>query len=238
MIITNQYVSVFKSGRDTVMQVFSRWSVKMSNTNTVLCLVCTVAAIFATQCYAADPAAETVLSKAQEMPSHRAGEYPNWDAAFMAGQIARQQGNKAEAEKQFSKAVEIAEKSGPSDDRLAVTLNNLSQLEMVDRKHDQAIDHAKKGLEITERTLGKDHMMTAIALDTLAGVYSYEHDYTRAEPIAKRSLALKERIFGKNDPRLASTLSILISMYKAERRNEEAAPLEARMRLIGPHLTQ
>jgi tetratricopeptide (TPR) repeat protein len=210
----------------------------LSNIYTVLCLVCAAAAIFANQCYAADPAAETVPSKAQEMPSHRGGEYPNWDAAFMAGQVALQQGDKVEAEKQLSKALEIAEKSGPSDDRLAVTLNNLCQLEMVERKHDLAVDHAKKGLEISEKTFGQDHMMTAIALDTLAGVYSYEHDYTRAEPIAKRSLAIRERIFGKNDPRLATTLSILISMYKAEGRIEDAAPLEARMRLIGPHFTQ
>ncbi len=56
----------------------------MLNINTILCLVCTAAAIFAIPCYAADQAAETVSSKAQrkcpvtEPANTRIGTQPLW----------------------------------------------------------------------------------------------------------------------------------------------------------------
>jgi len=91
-----------------------------------------------------------------------------WSAHVHAGGEALANGRYLAAEKLFSSAVMEAEKSGPKDARLAVSLNLLGAAYRSQRKYGEAEQALKRALTIWRENLGPNHYDVAVALTNLA----------------------------------------------------------------------
>ncbi len=96
-------------------------------------------------------------------------------------------------------------------------------------RHSEAIETAKKAVEVAENTFGKEHPYVAASLNNLGMMYVAKHNYEIAEPLFERSLRIMEKVRGENDPILKPMLESLIKC-SAEMRNIDKE-LEYRDRL-------
>ncbi len=103
-----------------------------------------------------------------------------WETYMAAGNKAYQQGNYAEAEKQFAAALEEAEQFAPEDPRLATSLNNLAAL-YAQGRYAEVEPLYKRALAISEKALGPEHPGVATSLNNLAGLYHAQGKYAEAE---------------------------------------------------------
>jgi len=83
----------------------------------------------------------------------------------------------------------------------------------------------KEALEITGKSLRKNHPDYAAALNNLAEVYESISDYTKAEKLHKEALEIKGRALGKDHPSYAISLNNLAGIYYSTGDYEKAAKL-------------
>jgi len=155
-----------------------------------------------------------------------------WDVYMKDGNQAKEHGQYAEALKLYTLAIEEAEKFGPSDPRLATSLNNLAELYRTQGKYDAAEPLYKRSLAIYEKALGPDHPNVATSLENLANLYHVQGDYAKAEPLYKRSLAIREKALGPDHPNVATSLENYAKFLRATNRQTEAEKLEERAAAI------
>ena len=155
-----------------------------------------------------------------------------WDRYNTAGGQAYEQGNYAEAEKQWSAALPEAEKFGPQDPRLATSLNNLAALYRAQGKYAQAEPLYRRSLAIREKALGPEHPDVAGSLNNLAALYRAQGKYAEAEPFYRRSLTIWEKALGPEHPAVAQSLENYAALLRKMGREEEAAEMEARAKAI------
>ena len=72
----------------------------------------------------------------------------NWETANEAGARLYQKGHCVEAEQQFRKALQEAEKFVPQDSRVAVVLNNLGSLSHNQGERSEATGYYERALSI------------------------------------------------------------------------------------------
>ncbi len=77
-----------------------------------------------------------------------------WQSYIVAGTRSYQQGDYAEAEKQWGSALKEAKQFSPQDPRLATTLGSLAALHQVQGKYAEAEPLYKRALAIREKALG------------------------------------------------------------------------------------
>ncbi len=155
-----------------------------------------------------------------------------WETHNDAGKEAYQAGRYAEAEKQFKFALAEAERLGPSDWRLATSLNNLAGLYDTQGKCEEAEPLFKRSLAIRENALGPDHPDVALSLNNLAGLYRTQGKYDQAEPLYRRSLPIFEKALGPDHPNVATALENYALLLQATKREAEARRLEERAAVI------
>ena len=124
-----------------------------------------------------------------------------------AGNAAYQQGKYLEAEGLFVTALDVAERFGPEDPRLATSLNNLALLYKSQGRYEAAEPLHKRALAIKEKALGPDHPDVATSLNNLAGLYRAQGRYEAAEPLDKRALVIWEKALGPDHPDVATSLN-------------------------------
>src|SRR5258708_19966171 len=78
----------------------------------------------------------------------------DWNALMQQAEKLQNQGAYADAEKQYQDALGEAEKFGPADRRLGLTLNNLGALSRAQGKYPLAEAQSYRALEIWSRTGG------------------------------------------------------------------------------------
>jgi tetratricopeptide (TPR) repeat protein len=83
----------------------------------------------------------------------------------------------------------------------------------------------RRGLDIREKSLGKDHPNVATSLNCLALLYYAQGKYTGAEPIYRRALGIYEKSLGKDHPYVATTFNNLALLYDAQGKFVEAEPM-------------
>ena len=149
----------------------------------------------------------------------------SWEEYNAAGAEALEQGNYAEAERQFLAAVQESENFAPQDPVLAMSLNNLAEAYRAQGKYAQAEPLYRRALSIDEKVLGLGHPDTATDLNNLATLYFNQDRYAEAEPLYQRSLAIREKVLGPEDPNVASCLNNLAGLYQAQGQYAEAEPL-------------
>ncbi|MFQ5792920.1 MAG: tetratricopeptide repeat protein [Acidobacteriota bacterium] len=154
--------------------------------------------------------------------------YSGWEKYMAAGAKAYQQGRYAVAEKSLQAALKEAERFGPQDERLAVTLNDLAALYGAQGRHSRAEPLQKRALAVREKVFGPEHPQVAQSLHNLASLYQLQGRYAEAEPLHKRSLAIWEKTLGPAHPDVAQSLNNLASLYEAQGRYPEAEPLYKR----------
>ena len=91
-----------------------------------------------------------------------------WEAHSAAGREAYQQGDYAEAEKQWTAALKKAEGFEPQDPRLATALNDLAVLYEAQGRYADAEPLFQRALAIREKALRPEHPDVATALEGYA----------------------------------------------------------------------
>ncbi len=149
------------------------------------------------------------------------GEEARWKELNEQGAKLYRQGKYADAEKVAQRALNVAEKTFPTNHpTVAIALNNLAFLYEAQGKYAEAEPLYKRALAILEKALGKNHPNVANSLGGLAGLYSDQGKYSEAEPLFKRALTIFEKALGKNHPDVGTALGNLGVLYahKGERR--------------------
>lgn len=100
----------------------------------------------------------------------------------------------------------------------AINANNNAQYE-------KAAELYKKALEITEKTIGKEHPDYAIHLNNLASVYYLQGNYEEAVEIYKQAIEIGEKTIGKEHPEYAIRLNNLAGVYRSQGKYDEAIEL-------------
>ncbi len=111
-----------------------------------------------------------------------------------AGTKAYQQGNDPEAEKQWSAALNEAERFGPQDPRLATSLNNLAGLYRAQEgKYGEAEPLYQQALANRETALGPEHPDVAQGLENYAALLRETGRATEVAKLEARAKAIRAR---------------------------------------------
>jgi CHAT domain-containing protein/Flp pilus assembly protein TadD len=97
-----------------------------------------------------------------------------------------------------------------------------------DRKLQEAVPLAERGLALRELTLEPVHSAIATSLDNLALLYSAQGAHGKAEPLYVRALEIREKLLGPRHPDTAASLGNLATLYQAQGAYPKAEPLFAR----------
>ena len=115
-----------------------------------------------------------------------------WDVYITDGNQAKDQGQYAKALKLYTLALEEAEKFGPTDPRLATSLNNLAHLYHTQGDYAKAEPLFKRALAIMEKALGPDHPSVATSLENYAALLRATKRQDEAEKLEKRAAAIRK----------------------------------------------
>jgi hypothetical protein len=111
----------------------------------------------------------------------------SWKLLYETGRQALQARKLQEAEQSFSAALQLAEDFPAGDPRLVATLNALARIYSLQRRYLAAAALLNRLLEVTERTLGNNHVQVAGVLTNLAEMYTHLG-------AAREELELRERV--------------------------------------------
>ncbi len=154
-----------------------------------------------------------------------------WAFHHEAGIKAYAQGNYRAAERQFLKAVRLAEIAGTLHEHSASSLNNLSLVYKRQRKLRKAEACFRRALQIYEVT-APESVQHARALYHLATLYHAKKEYAEAEPLYQRCIVLTERTLGETHPKLAIRLKAYARLLRHMNRDDRALELEMRAAAI------
>ena len=89
----------------------------------------------------------------------------------------------------------------------------------------EAVDPAKRGLGIAERTFGSEHPNVGRSLNNLAFLYHRIGKYAEAEPLYARALEIAKKVFGPDNVNVAISISNLAANYTNQGKYTEAETL-------------
>lgn len=116
-----------------------------------------------------------------------------WQAAMQQAASARQGGRLEEVENLLKSAIEEAEKFGPSDQHLMVTLDALGTFYYTKGDYTGALPVYTRMLEIRERVVGPHHTLVANALNNVAVIESVMKKPAEAEAHGERAVKISEQ---------------------------------------------
>ena len=156
-----------------------------------------------------------------------------------AGDRAYQQGRYAEAERFFTSALERAERVGPQDPRVALSLGLLAAAYQAGGSYAPAEPLLQRALVIGETLLGPNHPEVASTLTALARLDTAQGRFAQADPFLRRALAIDERVLGPEHLEVAGTLDALASLERQQGRYTDAETrsrraLAIREKTLGP----
>ena len=148
-----------------------------------------------------------------------------WEDYMEAGYDAFHAGRHAEAEEIFLTAAKFAEHFEPHDLRRAVTLNNLAELFVVERRFSEAELLFLGATDVTEQALGPNHLNLARQLHTVGTFYADQGIHVEAESLYERAVSIRETELGRNDPMTAESMAGLAGSYYYQGFHAEAEQL-------------
>src|SRR6266404_5672643 len=151
---------------------------------------------------------------------------------LLEGQSFYELGKYREAISAFQRALDLIPNDATFLSRLGKALAKIGD-------YDQAAIYLKRGLEITQKTLGSEHPNCATILSSLAEVYAAQGKYTEAEDTYERALAIRQKTLGSDHPDVATSLNNLANLYYIQGKYAEAEAtftrgLEIREKSLGP----
>jgi len=145
-----------------------------------------------------------------------------WQKINSEGKELREQGRYDEAEKASSHALAEAEKLGPEDYRVAISLNELAIVCHLRGRLDDAERLYRRALGIWEKL--PKRLETATALSNLARLCLDRTNYAEVERLSKRALAILEELSPRH-PEVANSLHNLADVHALQGRYAAAEPL-------------
>ena len=94
--------------------------------------------------------------------------------------------------------------------------------------YSEAVPLVERALDLARRSLGPEHLGTAMALSRLATLRQLQGGFTRAETLFQQSLAIYEKALGPDDVAVAQSLSNLALLYVDKGGYKQAEPLYQR----------
>lgn len=135
-----------------------------------------------------------------------------WRELFAEFGQLRDKGDYREALRTALKALEEAERVGPSDARTAATLSEVAWVEGALGQSWEAEQHHLRAIRILERQTSEP-LALCIALNGLSTFYVESGGrYAQAEQLSRRALAIGIGLFGPRAPELVSLLSNLATV--------------------------
>ena len=92
-------------------------------------------------------------------------------------------------------------------------------------RYEEAEPLYRKGLEIFQRVLGKEHPDTATSYNNVAYILDAQGRYEKAEPLYRKGLEIRQRVLGEEHSDTANSYNNVASNLNAQGRYEEAEPL-------------
>ena len=114
-----------------------------------------------------------------------------WRRYSAAGLEAMGRGDLATAESLLTSAVEHAERHGPSDFRVAITLNILAGFYRTTGRHAEAEPLFERALAVAEERWGPDHPRVAMVLESYALLLGQTGRTAAAAQMAGRAAAIR-----------------------------------------------
>ena len=171
--------------------------------------------------------AERHVAKAADLAQKTYGEGTEW--ATRLGDLAvlkHDQGDFANAEKLYRRAVDILRSAnGPDDENTLINESNLAQLLRETSRYADAEQSLKRILDVRRRRLGNDDPQTAVSMRELGHYYLAVADYAHAEDLFKEALAVRERTYGENHPHTIISVQDLAQLYHEWGKFELAEPM-------------
>ncbi len=140
----------------------------------------------------------------------------DWQISKANAETAAQQGDYVQAEELWLSALKEAIVFQGSDEKLAITLDGISNFYQHVGKLDQAELHCKRALAVTEKMVGtRKHRLVANSLNSLAGIYYSQRQYMRAEPICLEVLSIYQTLDVANPADIGMAFNNLAMLYHA-----------------------
>lgn len=149
-----------------------------------------------------------------------------WDRQLAFGKELANQGRYLEALNVLDQARAQAERFGPSDNRLAIALNNLGSVHLRLNEVAEAERCYHRSATIWERR--GDVVNTLAPATNLAGVYLARRQYTAADNLLRHELELATEKLGPEHAQVAAILTYLSEAAFEERHLESASRLSER----------
>ncbi|CAF1122957.1 unnamed protein product [Adineta steineri] len=131
------------------------------------------------------------------------------------GYVKDDQGDYEKAIWYYEKALEIREKTLPSNHpHLAGSYNNIGAVYDNMGEYSKALSYYEKALEIQQKTLPANHPDLATSYCCMGSVYSKMGEYSKALTFLENSLKIQEKTLPSNHPNLAVSHSNIGMVYK------------------------
>ncbi len=143
----------------------------------------------------------------------RVPDTASWRADIDQGTALRDRELYFEAEQAFKTALAKAETFGPSDVRIAVTLNSLALVQHLQGNYVEAGPLYERSAEVLRIALGADHPEIAKILSSLYELHMRLGNLDAAEKVSLERLSILEKQLGKSDPGLVQPLADVSFVY-------------------------
>lgn len=157
---------------------------------------------------------------AEESQSSKA--FKDWKMQMWLGQQSYECGQYVVAEQKFHKALRDLEAALVSDERLAVTLNNLALCYCAQGKHKDADPLYQKALSIDQSAGSESKLMLADDFSNIASHYRKQDMYSQAEPLYQQALKIWEEELGDGSAEVGQCLHNLGMLYFQQGRCDAA----------------
>ncbi|HEY9712490.1 MAG TPA: tetratricopeptide repeat protein [Chroococcales cyanobacterium] len=163
---------------------------------------------------------ESDAGKAQITPEQHAQA---WNSSNQDGLSALSAGDLDKAEKLLLTSLSEAEACGPTDQRVAVSLNNLASVYEKKGMYDQCLPYLKRSRKILELTLPKDNRVVPVIIGNQARVLSEQGKYADAQPLYAEAVSAQDKA---HSVELPDTMRGYAKVLKALKRDAEAKTME------------
>ena len=126
-------------------------------------------------------------------PATPRADEARYEALMESGSAAYQERDYAAAARLWAGAVAEAESFGPTDSRLAASLNSLAKARRSQARYRDSARLTQRALAIWQTTLGPEHPVVALALGDLGLAMRLQGRFADAEPLLQRALDLNEK---------------------------------------------
>jgi tetratricopeptide (TPR) repeat protein len=146
------------------------------------------------------------------------------DSLMQSGSQAFNERRFDDAERDYKKAVEIAEKLQPRDGRLATCLGHLGQLFAFRSNFTDAEATLERQLTVTEEIFGKETVAVAEPLKLLAMTALAAGDFSVSKKFVDRALDVDKKVYGENSAAYTEMLRLMAIGYIQQKAYDKAEP--------------